>query len=194
MDVVIRRLLAVALLVVATLVALAAPSSAACTKPVLPFGQRAGHADDVFSATVDTRTRSGDLVAYKVSVATVYQGSVSTKHVTVTTARRAADCGQTRLATGKDYLFFARERSGRLTVDSGAPSVAATAAHIARIEKQLGSGRPAVAPEPAPQHATFTTVAGRPMALRRVAAPGGALVIIGLLGLLVASWRGRRRA
>lgn len=193
MDDVIRRLLAVVLLAVALPVGLAAPSSAACAKPV-SFGQRATQADDVFTASVTSRSRSGDLVAYKVTVATVYQGTVSTEQVTVTTGARRADCGQAQLEKGRRYLFFARERSGRLTIGSAAPSVPASAANVARIEKLLGQGHPAVAPEPAPQHATFTTVASRPMELRRVAAPGGALVIIGLLGLLVASWRGRRRA
>jgi hypothetical protein len=61
-------------------------------------------------------------------------------------------------------------------------------AHVVRL---LGEGRPTTQPPPEP--AKFTPVgAGEPQSFSRLAAPGGALVLIGLLGLLVVRGVSRR--
>ncbi len=195
MGAVISRLLAVVLLASATLVGvLAGPAAAACPRTVT-LEERAQAADDVFTGTVEKRAVSGSTVSYTVAVQQVYQGSVSTARVTVTTGTRPRACGLPDIANGERYVFFARERGGELTTGRRTGTARATAAYVARVEALLGTGRPAVAPPPPPAaEVTFTTVAGEPTELQRVAAPGVALVLVGLLGFALASWRGRRRS
>jgi hypothetical protein len=60
------------------------------------------------------------------------------------------------------------------------------------VTRRLGSGKPAQ--NPRPPAATFTKVAGaEPMSLTRLLAPGAAVVIVCLLGLVVVG-RSTRRA
>ena len=61
----------------------------------------------------------------------------------------------------------------------------------AKVEQLLGEGEPPI--EPAPEPAEFTPVdTSEPKTLARAAAPGVAVVIVGLLGLVVVAVVRRR--
>jgi hypothetical protein len=133
--------------------------------------------------TGDQRTRS-----YGVQADRVYKSSLVTQRVTVTAAV-GTPCELPVLKEGRRYIFFAREQGSQLLA-TPATAPAATAL-TNRVVDRLGDG---VVPQPAPPAtAEFTRVAdARPPALSRLLAPGAALLILSLLGLLVVGRLGRR--
>ena len=189
----IRRLLVALLLASSAVVALGgAPALAACPAARTDLQQRAMDADDVFTGSVTTRTATSDTATFAVDVDRIYKGEITGEQVTVTTDARPRGCGLPGLVEGSAYVFFAQADGSDLTVDRRGGTATASEAYVARVEGLLGPGRAAV--PPAPVEATFTTVADAPADVRRLAAPGAALVIVGVLGLVFVAWRGRRRA
>jgi hypothetical protein len=64
---------------------------------------------------------------------------------------------------------------------------------VKKVERVLGDGHTPTTPEPAPEKAVFTLVDdAEPPALSRIAAPGVALVLAGLLGFFVVRRLGAR--
>ena len=190
MEAVLTRLLALALLAGGVVAVSAAPALADCPAPqqkTLEQHTMVAHA--IFTGTVTHREVQGDDRVYTVDVERVYKGDVPAE-ATVTTPAKAAQCGL-RLDADADYVFLATDTDGDLSVDSRDGTSAATDARVAHLEGLLGPGAPATEPEPAT--ATFTLVAGEKASVSRLAAPGLALVIVGLLGLLLAAALGRRR-
>jgi hypothetical protein len=174
----------------------ASPSSAARVRcPATTLKQDVKKADVVFRGVVakvkpvrgkgDQRTRN-----YRVHADRVYQGSLVTDNVTVT-APVGTRCAVATLTKDKRYLFFVNEEGSRLMVT---PATArATKSLTQRVVARLGDG---AVPQPAPPvTAEFTKVAdASPTTLSRLLAPGAALVIVSLLGLLVLGRVGRRHA
>ena len=199
----VRRLLA-ASLAAGALALLGGPADAAPTAPDACPGvtqaEATESADVVFTGTVASRTRSKGSgtreFAHEVDVELVFKGPISTSTVPVVT--RDADRtipGLGPLEEGERYLVFGRvvEAEGSPVIVAGGCSGTGVAAAdaVTRIEVLLGAGRPPVAPaQPDPQ---FTSVDGAdPDSFTRTAAPGLALILIGLLGLVVVRRLNRR--
>ena len=169
----------------------AGPAPTQCTPPTL--AQQIKRADVVFRGQVAKarsvkgkgaqRTRT-----YRVKADRVYQSSLVTDSVFVTVEVGAA-CPPAPLKVGKRYIFFVTEQGSKLVSTPSTARATPTLTH--RVVAKLGSG---VQPQPAPPAtAEFTKVANAsPPRLSRLLAPGAALLILSLLGLLVVGRLGRR--
>ena len=191
MTALLRRVVPALLLAGGGVVAVGATGAPAlaCPKDTAGLEQHALRAGDVFTGTVDQRRRQGKQVVYTVSVDRVYKGRLDATRATVTTSSSPRACGVPDLKQGGDYVFFT---DADLVAGASSGTAAATDKLVSRLHKLLGNGRPATPPQP--ETATLTVVSGEPTSLQRVAAPGAALVLAGLLGLLLAGALGRRRA
>jgi hypothetical protein len=192
-----RRVLAAAVTAAALLVVplSGSPAQAApprkCPSPTLD--QAINRADVVFRGQVKKvrgvtgqgkqRTRT-----YQVLSDRVYQSSLVQPAVVVT-ARAGVRCALPKLVEGGRYLFFVQESGARLMAVP--PTGKATAKLTRQVESKLGSG---AQPEPVPPATAELTPVPHadPPALTRLLAPGAALLIISLLGLLVVGRLGRR--
>jgi hypothetical protein len=135
---------------------------------------------------------SGAIYLQTVTVALVYRGNISTETVQVQTDRaRGTPCNLGALEVNRDYMFFV---SG-----TGEPWVAASTSGtriqndkvLTEVTELLGEGDPPI--EPTPETAVFTAVdTSEPQSFSRSAAPGAALVLVGLLGLVVVRGVSRR--
>ncbi|TIC82698.1 hypothetical protein [Nocardioides sp. GY 10127] len=194
---------AAAPVVAALLVALAVlvpvqPASAADKKPTTTctnpsFATQARQATAVFSGEVAAISSSpltnkqGTLVTQEVQVDLVYKGEgrINSSVVEVRThAGTKHGCDLGRLTSGETYLFFVTSSGEAFfaTGDSGTTKL--TAAVSDRIESIFPNPHPPVAAEP--ETAEFTSLAvTQPRSLARTAAPGAAMALVGVLGLVL---------
>ncbi len=167
------------------------PAQAVCRCEQAGTRALAADADAVFGGVLlDTsRVPSGDrgrqATAYSIEAGTVYKGEVTTADVEVVSP--ATDCALRGLRIDRAYVFFATARGSELRADRCGGTARATGSFVRTVEQKLGEGTPVnTSPDPEEPQAVFTPVAGaEPETLTRLAAPGAALVLIGLLGLLL---------
>ena len=185
-----RRLLAAA--------ALAGCGVAVGASPAMADTQGdAKEASAVFTGTVTDvsvarpQGRKPATATYDVQVETVFKGSISTETVQVTSSRTSRACERLILDPDRTYVFFVENDRSSLTADTCGGTRAASARLVAGVRQLLGEGRPPVPAQP--EQAVFTRVAdAEPPTLTRTAAPGIALVLAGLLGLVVVRRVGSR--
>ena len=185
-----RRLLA-AVALVGCGVAVGTPPAEASTQ-----GDAKG-ASAVFTGTVTdvsvARPQGGKpaTATYDVQVETVFKGSISTETVQVTSSRTSRACERLVLDPDRDYVFFVENDGSSFTADTCSGTRPASGRMVDEVRQLLGEGRPPVPAQP--EQATFTRVAdAEPPTLTRTAAPGVALVLVGLLGLVVVRRVGSR--
>jgi hypothetical protein len=165
--------------------------------PTTTVKQDISAADAVFRGVVmKVRPASGSgrhrTRSYRVTADRLYKGSLVTDQVVVTArvgGTSSPKCALPTLVKGGRYIFFATERGARLLATT---ATAKAHHHLTRqVVRQLGNGKqPEVKP---PATAEFSAVAGAsPPKLSKLLAPGAALVIVSVLGLVVVGRVGRR--
>ncbi len=186
------------LIVGLTTVVVASPAHARpCNCQRRPVTQAGEAADGVFSGTVTMAsgpTTSGkrQMMSYDVKVDRVYKGDISSPRVTVKSDASESACGLSGMTADNRYLFFVRAADPNLLANRCGGTAPATSARTQKIVALLGAGTSPIPPTPA--EPTFTQVAdAEPLSLTRLAAPGAAMLLVGLLGLLVFGSLGRSR-
>jgi len=190
------------LLATAGVLVAAAPAQA-CKCVTSTTTEHADAADAVFSGTVrETRKTTADdsgrlkgTVTYVVDVDRVYkeEGTVVTETVRVSSARASATCGLGDLPPGTAYFFFAQARDAGFRATSCGGSQPLSDAFRAEVEAVLGTGKQMVPDDAKPELVLTEVETAVPPTLGRVAAPGAAAVLLGLLGLVFVRVAGARR-
>ncbi|MQW77161.1 hypothetical protein GHK92_14870 [Nocardioides sp. dk4132] len=186
-------LAAVTLAGVVGLVGAAAPASAACSCGPADTEADARAARYVFTGTVEKASPRGRSWVQEVSVDRVYKGTVSESALEVVTESRVEDpCGLGRLTPGSEYVFFARVDDERVAAPGCGGTAPVRAGLVRAVEEMYGEGAPPSI-DPGDVEAVIEPVgADAPADFTRTAAPGLAMVLVGLLGLVLARWAGRR--
>ncbi len=185
------RLLSALVLACVGVVLVQVPSHAVCRCGQSDVRTDIKRADAVFSGVlVDSsgtaRARKSDFATYEIEADSVYKGDVRTSSVDVRS--RNNDCSLGDLKTDDRYLFFVTEKGSELRADRCGGTDSSSGQLVRQVEQVLGEGTPlgrSNEPEK-PVAVEFTKVSdAEPESLTRIAAPGAALVLVGLLGLLV---------
>ncbi len=182
------RPLLLALLLACAGVVLSQAPAAACTCQGPSVAEAARKADVVFSGVLLGEQRNAQQVALALEVRQTFKGDVAASPVDVASPRDS--CGL-RLAEDQVYLVFARDEGRGLTSEQCYGTRRATPKVVASVERRLGPGQRFEEEPPEPPAPEYTRLLhSDPPEFTRLAAPGAALALVGLLGWLVV----RRRA
>jgi len=194
-----RRLLAVLLLAGALVWVVPAPASAACTCTVDDTEASARNANDVFTGTVVTAAETpredgarGVVYTHEVTVDLIYKGDLREATAQVRTVS-GGDCDPGRLTDGRRYVFFVEAVDDTLVAEGCGGTQRRRDVLVAELETLYGEGEPPRVDQPA-EEAAIEPVGGvsDPTTFTRAAAPGGAMVLVGLLGWIVVRRLARR--
>ena len=171
-------------------VTVSAPASAACECKQGTLEQQVQRADVVFIGTVDAVDTAGQGHTYDITASRAYQGTPERSTVVESAGGRKA-CGLGALGVGTTYLFLATGSEAPYAADSCGGTSVANPTKVQKIEKLLGEGT-SVEPPPPPEAVLTRVEESAPPGFARMAAPGAAVALIGLLGLVVVRRLARR--
>ncbi|WP_248579806.1 hypothetical protein [Nocardioides sp. InS609-2] len=188
----IRQALVVMLLALSGVLLTQLPAHA-CTCTQQTFADQIQAADVVFTGSVSTISPPSEgTVTYDVAADRIFKGGLGGSVVTIHSPAKTGACGLGELPADRPYVFLVARSGTAYTAESCGGTAPVSAKMNERVGRLLGQGEP-VASTTAPESATYTKVEqAAPATLARLAAPGAALVIIGLLGLMVVRRLGRR--
>jgi hypothetical protein len=179
-----RRLLVALLLALSGVVLTQMPAHACtCVKNDTPAQIK--NATTVLLGKVTSSARDGKTLTYDVQVERVYKGAAATG-VTLESPSTKKACALDDLVADRRYVIFGTQQGDVVEVNSCGGTAPMTDKLLTAVTGALGAGTsPEPSPGSQPTKATFTRVDDtNPTKFPRLAAPGAALVIIGLLGLL----------
>ena len=182
---VLRRALALAVVATcATLgVLLPAQTSSAAPPCVRPAPRVAvQRATVVFTGVVTSATASGTTFVQTVRVDRIYKGQLTSGEQRVRTT--GGRCGLGRLTPDERYVVMATPDGDSWLAGPRSGTAAASDALLARVQSVLGQGTAPATPAAPPKVDLEQVGSARPTPFLRMAAPGLALIIVGLLGLL----------
>lgn len=188
-----RRLLVVALFVGVGVIGLQSPASA-CSCVRQDLSQQVKRADAVFTGQVTTSAadtvgsgkRAHQVRRYTTEVDRVFKGTVTSSPVMVTSPEGAAACGFGTIPTDQSWVFVVNGQAHRFVGTSCGGSRPATTAYLGKVTDLLGDGTPLAEPVPEQPPLEYTSMEDKnPAGLGQLLAPGAAVALLGLLGLLL---------
>lgn len=168
-----RRLLVTLLLALSSVVLTQMPAHACSCVKNDTVQKQVQRADVVFAGRVTNGSFTAD---------TLWKGDLVSKDVRVVTPGKS--CGLD-LKADRRYVVFAQTKQGSLVADACSGTARAKQPLVKQVTKALGKGESLGPTGGEPARPTYTpTDVGAPASITRLAAPGLAAVLIGLLGLV----------